>query len=408
MPILIPWLPEKMTVTYTWPTDIISIANGRERRISLSDVPDVKLALEYNMVGDEMGGDTGLARQVVRGNLVNDPNEAYEIPLRYEAVFITDDVASGANTASINYARARDWARIGMRVYVEVDEGEDGYSAEIVNAVHVGAALNLTLGTVAPADLSSSVTRVCPLVAILPLDHQALGRYQVERGTWTLSGFLQTFFLVDQGGGISLDTFEGLPVFSRPALQEGSAQIGEDFSAALEVIGGVRRESDTLYAKAKVLRNLTFMLDGIDDWHEIKALLFTTRGPQVPFFRSTLRDDLYLSAQPGVPTNDLLLTDLPSYLPWYEDADTYACLALTLSDGTVAHVRVTAVVDNLDGTLTATLDDPLDRGTATIDSVSFLEATRVAADSVVLTYQGGVLAGLALQTLTGDYIRPPA
>ena len=407
MATFIPWLPDNFVATFEWRTDVLRADDGTEQRIALWNHPKVTFALEYNMVGDEIDGDTALALRVMRSTLTNNPEETYQIPLRHESSFLTADAAISATQLFLDYNRALDWVGNGRKVYVETDENEEGYTALISSYTTVGSDVRLTLDTAAPYALDKTRVRVSPVVNIQPMDHQALGRYRVEAGTWTISGVLQTLYMFNQGTGITVPETEDCNVWLREAVQNSTDLIGEDFTCGLEIIGEPLMEAFTQFPKALIKRDLTFSLDGLDDWRYFKAVLFTALGQQVPFFRPTFRDDLTLEAQPASPSSVLLVSDTPDYTDYYTGADTFKRLALFLSDGSVLTVRITDVEDNLDGTLTLTTADTFARGANTIDRVALLETTRLGSDAVVLTSKRGVRATLELQTLTGDWVPVP-
>lgn len=407
MTTFIPWLPDKFSVTFEWLTDVLRAADGTEQRIAIWNHPKVTFALEYNMVGDEIDGDTDLARRVIRSTLTNNPDETYQIPLRYESSFLTADAANGATQLFLNYDRAIDWVGNGRKVYVEADENEDGYTALISSYSHIGSDVRLTLDTAAPNALDKTRVRVSPVVNIQPMDHQTLGRYRVEAGTWSITGVLQTLYMFNQGTGITVFTnTEGYNVWLREALQNSTDLLGEDFEAGWEIVGEPLMEAYSQFPKALIKRDLTFNLDGLDDWRYFKAILFPCLGQQVPFFRPTFRDDLTLNAQPSSPSNVLVVADLPNYADYYANADTFKRLALFLSNGSVLTVRVTSVTD-LGSTLQLVCAETFARGANTIDRVAFLETTRLGSDAVTLTLDRGVRASINLQTLTGDWVPVP-
>jgi hypothetical protein len=400
--IFIPWLPESLKLTHEWLTDILPGADGTETRTCLRSNPEVTVDLEYNMVGDDIAAQ---ALRETRSNLVNDPGARLRVPLRHEAVFLEDTTNEGDAVLVLDYDRSADWARAGVTVYVEDDENEDGYTAVVVgDPVHVGDTLEVTVNVVAPEDLSPSSYRVCPTVLLQPKNLQTLGLFRVEQGEWSVTGTAQEF-LFGHGTGIALpDNADGYLVWDRAAVQEGSRLVAEEFDAGLDLLGAPLTEGGTLYPKALVRRDLSFSIADIDDWRWYKEFLFSVRGRQVPFLRPTFRHDLTLLSQPASPTSVLIVDEDPDYRPWLVGADTYRRLALTMSDGSVQAVDVDDVDDNMDGTHTVNLTDPFARGALTISKVSFLEATRLASDAVVMVALRGKLAALNVQTLAGDWL----
>lgn len=402
----IPYIPEKSTITFEWMTAVDRASDSKERRSGLWAHPKVTFKLSYSLIGDDPADVTGAnARRALRSTLVNNNEDRFSIPLRHESILLENDVASGDAILIVRRDQSQDWAAIGRDVYVEVDENEDGYLTSIVDVTVVGDNLELELADVAPADLSATTTRISPVVTIQPLDGTTLGRYRVEAGTLELSGTLQTFYMTTQGYGITIPTnIEGFNVWTQGAIQDAASQIGERFLTGQRLLGEPLTESITLWPKSLVQRDLLFAIDGIDEWRTWKAQLWACWGQQIPFLRPTFRDDLVLAVQPGSPTNELVVSDTPDYRDWYAGAYTFRRLALEMSDGSIDTVRVTNVTDNLDGTLTLTLSAAYSRGTDTIDRISFLESTRLAADAVVLSTAKGLMSSLSLQTLTGDWL----
>lgn len=398
---LIPWLPEKLVVSTEWKTDLQPGADGTEQRICLRSNPTITLDLEYNTVGDEI---VATAIQAVRSHLVNDPGARLRIPLRHEAVYLAANMALGSFNVTLDYDTSADWAVAGATVYVEVDENEAGYDALVSHVDHIGGTTSLTVTPGAPAILHKESCRVCPTALVQPTDKQALGTYRVERGTWSLRGTAQEF-LGTVGTGVTIATNEeGYLIWDRPASQEESRLVAEEFDGGLDLVGEPYTEGSTLYPKALVRRDLSFHVDGLADWRWFKMFAYSVRGQQVPFLRPTFRDDLSLVEQPVGAGTAILVDDGPDYRPWFADCDTYRRLAFTMSDGTIMVVSVSSIDDNMDGTHTVNLTASYDPGALTIARISFLEATRLASDIVSLSMDRGRQGVLGIQTLVGDFV----
>ena len=371
MTTLVRWPADQVRHTMAWRTDVLKAWDGTEYRIALATVPRDRYELGIPL-------DDADVRQV-RGWLLTDPAGTYEIPLRHERLLATSAVTVG--TVAVGTTTLSDWAVVGQRVLVEsLLDPDDYYTA----AITVVAASLLTLDTLPPGGMTfpAELTAIAPLVSVLLENGQAIGRYQVNAGRWSLVGRAaapRSSF----GAGATLVTHDSLTVMDRMPRAAGLAQ--EQMAAGVEILdqGGAIA---TAWSRtvSDVRRSHTWQIANTAaerQWW--KKFLGSVRGRQKPFLLPTWRHDLDLVSNPagtsliveGPPT-----PDAPGYVTTYWPSLAHRRVQLLKSDGTVAYRTISAAVDNLDGTQTLTIATL----TATVTRVSFLETVRLDTDEVTV------------------------
>lgn len=191
------------------------------------------------------------------------------------------------------------------------------------------------------------------------------------------------------GTGASLTTYSGdgtsRPVWDRRLLNDGT--ITDSIQAMTEIIdhGGVP------YAvghadMADWGRAVTFHTDEQSEWQWLKLFLATVKGRQKAFWLSTWRDDLPFVSK---STNTITVeADVPAWFPLQRQY-----VQVVETDGTETRAKITASVDNGDGTYTLTIGTTL--GSSSVEMVSWLELCRMTSEEISVTFGED---GIAMQT----------
>lgn len=234
------------------------------------------------------------------------------------------------------------------------------------------------------------------------LDTSALVRFKeftpsyVIQSTDSFSGGLDGASTAgSQGRGAALTTYSGdgteRPVWDEPLQAETTAT---DWIQALTVIidhGGIPYSVGTA-DEPDWGRSILFASQDMFDWQWLKLFMSTTLGSQESFWLPTWGDDMgFVSSAPG--TVDVEVEDLRAWWPYQREH-----IQFMNADGSVTYAKVSAVVDNGDGTWTLSiLDDAGDPITLAEDPalISWLELCRFETDEFEFMFSG---SGLSLST----------
>lgn len=113
----------------------------------------------------------------------------------------------------------------------------------------------------------------------------------------------------------------------------------------------------------------------LTEWQWLKLFISTVKGQQKPFWLPTWRDDLTFVSK-AANTITVSTTDGSDFSAWwpYQRQD----IQIVETSGTVTRARVTAAVDNGNGTITLTIGTTL--ATSSVSLISWLELSRFESD----------------------------
>lgn len=384
---IIAFLPEEMSLTFSWDTKINKAESGKElQRICQRLYPLRTLSITY-LLAD------GDALRTLRDLLFLAPDGAVEIPFRPEALYATAAVTT--TEVRVPQLGSADWAISGRRIYVEKDDGEDGYGATITGVATSGSDYVLTVDASPPSTYAAAVTRACPLLTLYPDKGPSLGNYRIEGGKYTLTGRVNLFAAI--GLDYTTTLFDSMMIVTIPFNQEGEP-LSEEYDGGAVVVGEAPFESVSYRDYADIIKNLTFeggFLPFPQDWSTWKTFLAAMNGQQKTFLLPTWRSDLVFVSVWDV--DQIQVEDTYDYASWLQ-ASSHDWLMLTWDTGDLTYHKVTTVAPS-GGTLILTFDASLTI-LGSITKVSFLERTRLASDDVTTTfYRGGEFAS-QVQTRT--------
>lgn len=382
--IVIDHLPEKLILTYSWATAINKAQDGTElQRVCTRLYPLITISVEYKL-------DEGFKLQSLRDELFLNPGDPVEIPFRHEAMLVTANVTS--TTARVPQVGSKDWAIAGRRVYVEKDEGEDGYDATISSVTTSGSDYVLTLSASPPSTYPASTTRVCPLLTVYPDEGPGLGSYRLQGGVYTLTGRVNLF------AAMGLDyyptsLYEGMMIVTTPFIQ-GEEPVSEEYASGLVSVGTTPFESVTYWTQADIIKSLVFeggFLDAPLDWCTWKTFLTTMRGQQVAFLLSSQREDFTIIGAGGINIEAHTGYDLSAWLA----VGSHNRVAVYYENGDIDYRTIDHADNNGNGNYTIELTVALSRTDAVL--ISWLSRVRLASDDVTATFLPGGEFSVALQ-----------
>jgi hypothetical protein len=196
---------------------------------------------------------------------------------------------------------------------------------------------------------------------------------------------------VGTGAALTTSSIDGTsrPVWTYPIDNPGS---NTDSAHALTTIldhGGVPYSVGTA-DQADWGRAIKLLGGQQLDWQWFKLFTSTVKGRQRAFWLPTYRDDLaFVSKAAGTVT--VSTADL---FAWFPAQRQY--IQITESSGTITYAKITAAVDNLNGTATLTIGTTL--ATSLVSQICWLELVRLTSDDISITFSEDGFAVAMLAT----------
>jgi hypothetical protein len=192
-------------------------------------------------------------------------------------------------------------------------------------------------------------------------------------------------------GYLGLDVLDGLPA------NEGAVQDG--YVRRLEVLdpGPGLMTVDARDVAPDWVRPVLWRCTSRAGATELREFLARRRGRAVPFWLPTFDEDLTLAADALTSVSTLSIVSCGYSNLLFPLGPARRHLALQASPGTPIYRKVTAAVDNQDGTETLTLDTAIDRDLlAGRAMISFLRYCRLDDDGPVIDWTGPAYCECAL------------
>lgn len=399
--VVLSWEPDiGLHRTWKWETDLMTMVDGTEQRIAHYDYPIESFDAVFILD----------AAQVIqlRALLFNAPSSTFLFPDRPESMLVVADVTS--TTVDIGDATLVDWWVTGQRVMLEGVDGSQhaSYVVTIVDAV-------ATIHDAVPDTYLAGTTRIMPLIAIALPDGQKTALNLVAAGSWAFTARALAPAALASGGptigaGGAIATYDDLILFDRHQALASDDLTEQTNQGGLQVIDyGAAVEVTSLRTLSTIQRSHTFTFDSDGERQWWKAFLAACRGRQVSFLLPTWHEDLVVHTQPTstalvVEANDVVGNYVTDWWP----SRAHRWIRCAMTDGSVLVRRITAAVDNLDGTLGLTLDVAIDTASSAPDIVriEFLQRCRLADDAVTFEYEDGTTTSVALTFATVEDALP--
>ena len=261
-----------------------------------------------------------------------------------------------------------------------------------VNFANAGVTSLVETGPVTTVNFQNGVTTLADVGTLLNSSSniKLIGTYNpaaiLHSGDAFSQGLTGTSALGPMGTGATLTMYDGHPVWDRRLPNAGTITDPAHGQTELVDLGGVPvsigHANDPIWGRA-----LAFQGSGPADRQWLKLMLATVRGVQRFFWLPTWRDDLTFVSAVGstitVRTDDG--SDFTAWWPAQRDR-----LQLRHADETVEYAKVTARVDNGDGTQTLTLSGSV--VDTAIAQVSWLEAVRFDSNTFDVTFKAAQIA----------------
>ena len=375
-------------IVYGWSTTIYQTYSGAEQRESLLNMPRRRIE-GVAFLRDSVSRDA-------RGLLMRfaATGATFLMGLTFEELTLVSN--SAGTVVNVGTTTLSDWILPGQRAMLVSPDGT-GLSVVVQSSTATTISLDVAPGTTGRAG-----ARIMPLIPVVFDSQQGFSRYPVGVDLWTIraqavspgysgtqrmgTGATVTTFTDGSGIPFANITDDDLLIWDRPNLIEGTASevmlSGTellDKGVMPSVIGGANTPEWS--------RSLKFRSAAPDDWAWLKAFLWHARGRQVPWLLSTNRPDLSYVAtvSGGIKVLSWTTPGGGDYQSWFAST-AHRRLAIT-AGGSVGYFEVLEVTDNLDGTLTLSLDVPV---TGTVTKISLLEQVRFARDEIEVTMRGPV------------------
>lgn len=394
-------------LTFGWSTDIFRSYSGLEQRVSPFGQPRRRFdGMAFLVESSSRDARGALMRSAASG-------ATFLLAVPMEEISLSAD--SSAQTVFVTTTALSDWAIAKQRVVVVAPNG-----SSVVGVIQIVTSTTIKLD-VTPGAVGKKGGRIMPLVPVLLDAAQAFSRYPVTVDVWSIKALANAFGWVGtdaMGIGALVTTFnagEPIPastitdfdllIWDRTNAIDGQAS--ESMMSGAEVLDAGALPSGAGSALAPDwARSIKFRSNRRDDWQWFKAFLRLCRGRQRAFGLSTNRPDIVVisAAGSGMTIQSSTATGGGDYVSWFASTS-HRRLALTSTTGAIQYVEVVSVTDNLNGTLSLSLDISV---IGTVAKASFLELVRFERDEIESTWSGGVFAIDEVCRAVQDFFETPS
>ena len=302
-----------------------------------------------------------------------------------------------ANKAFASLAAATGVLSAGTVYYINTGPGGNAYTLTIVGDSVFDIGNLTTVGTAYTFHFKPGVTTVLEMQTLLGgvfgfatvdpgaalIAGDAIGPLALHGGTDAGYGTM--------GAGATVATYDGRPLWDRRIQVQETAVDSIQSLAELVDLGGIPISIGAA-AQPDWGRALFVNRERGAEWQWLKAFLAAVRGCQRAFWLPSYRTDLLAVSWSG---SNLIVQGpsdaaggLASWWPLQRDR-----IQVEQADGNLVLSKITAVVDNHDGTLTLTLGTAQGSPTgAAITRVSWLELCRFDSPNFEVTFSNGVFS----------------
>lgn len=365
------------SVTFSWATAIHKSLSGKETREATLNSPRQRYeGAAYLLAGDTRDMRAQLAKHAAAG----DP---FLLGLSYEEITASGDgVLNGPDTiipvASTGFL---DWAQVETQVVIVRADGEATYTTITEAdsfALHVAGDQR---------SVAVEGCRIIPLMTIYLDPQQAFSRWPVTAEQWQVRAMAASFgwgTAAVMGAGAFVNSYASRPIFDRGIVADDV--IADSVQSMAEILDfgavplGVGSATTPDWG-----RRIVFRSSDVDDWQWFKAFIATVRGANRAFWLPSYREDLEVVSNAG---DELTVLDVSHEgagdpLVWYPDLRQH--VELMKADDSIQRVQLTAVHDNLDGTLTFQASTTI---TGTVVAAAWIDLCRLEKDDVTVTWHG--------------------
>lgn len=365
--------------TWNWKSDVLTSYNGTEQRIVLLQCPRRILKFDIALDSDQA------YRQHFQALWLS-IQSSWLLPMYQYMCSTTQSAALGANTIYLDPTRGD--FREGEEVIMVSPNGFQIAGLTTLASDHI--IVDTVLGYPMPKDLSF----VAPTQSCFIADKTTLQLSRWNSGKISIQGSSQTIrtTLSRPGSSTTFSTLLGLNVLDKLPLAnndvdhtfDGDTQYVDYSPSVPDLISSWK--SPKLTMKRDFLINRVFYPEDMDWWRDF---IQSTKGQQNAFFIPTWRSDLNVLVQPTVGANQFTVEGNFYSGNFFGRTNIFSQLTLQ-TDGGIAHMAVSSVSDNGDGSDTIFLTNHLSSGAGwdQINKVSFLVRSRLAADNITLLHSG--------------------
>jgi hypothetical protein len=365
------WTPET-PLEHSWEfmTDVIVAYDGMEQRLAIRKQPKQRFKAKFFF--DNLPD----LRQMRADLYLNTSGDVY-FPLWHEGVRLNSDIAVfGTDDAEGDFSLSD--IAVGDECLIVNPEGE--YQSVTVDAINDTSISFSDLFD----DNFPEGSYVYPLELVYVSDRPGQDVYPITAGEVNLDLLMRRQPALGANGGVSYTTYSSKPVLTPHPILEGSTgkfnfeRLFEEW----ETENSLFQATATPYAK--VYSQKRFLVKTAQERQDWKKFFLDIAGGRETFWVPTWQSDLEVTAQPTNTT--ITVSAALDYKTVYWDTSAIRNLMLVYSDGTVVYRSVSSVVVNMDDTQTLTLNSSYSNGS--VISVSFLELSRLASDTVSWSHRG--------------------
>lgn len=346
-----------------WLTDVLESKDGTEQRIRCRKKPRQGFVVDYPLNYEDM--------QFHKNRAYSWAGRVWAVPLWSEAQFV-GAVSNGASSIVVPSA--------------EVDLRQDTLGF-LYDTSRKNEPIDITTLSGTTVNLEKVVSQAYSNAWFMPV---RIGRV-IGRPRFTGNGNKGVMRMeyeftdnIDFGLGVTPTQYLGSDIYF-DELYKGADDIDEEFITRVDVVdfeyGPLK--TDAPWANTKVKRPVQYIVQGLSNIWNFRKFLHRRAGRLRPFWLPSFNSDLRV-VKFGTITTGLIV--------YADDYNLFAAnrthIALKLANGTWLPRTVTGITDNLDGTLTLTMDSTIGAVLATdIQYVSYLGLYRFDTDTIELEWQ---------------------
>jgi hypothetical protein len=368
--------------TYAFATEILTAEDGTEQRRLLREHPVG--GIDLPMVAH------GRKAQTLQAYLITGSGQQWAAPLWPLACRMSADIAPGAGSIPLAESNLpfTDWQ--GVAPYALL--WRDPWTYELLSIANDVFPDSLPLNDVVVGTWPKASTWVLPIRLGRIID-SSLEWWNVE----ALTGHVQFSFESTGESFYGFDGTELIETFDRKPNRTSPREQG--FEHRLDVLDpGLGTRAAFTRDKATATRGRTFNWTAFSraDALELRAFLTRRLGRLVPFWVPSYQRDMQLAVAAAAIDTEIVIEAIGYAALLFPNTGARRYLRLRAPGGAFVDAKVTAAVDNEDGTETLTLDDPLGAAFGLDCLVMFRQLCRLDADEIRIEWRSPQVAQASL------------
>lgn len=352
-------LPDQVTETWEWLTDVLSSWNGTEQRIQLRQFPRVTQRMRFRAMDE-------VERAEQLRLLAEDLDSPDNVPLFAWSAPVAAPASSGTGTVTIDTTALS--LNVGDRIVLMNPATREAYGYQLTAVTDTDCDLATNLDVDIDEDWYGMKAMLGLMENRSNLRWGVLtGAHDIDVRSW-ISPYVQR-----TGTGASLTNFNSLPLLER-TVEDGITDRPE-FVRTITDFNIGRRNIGTRHTVMDINGQRSFIVDradsdDIDYW---RLFLDTVKGAQKAFLLSTQLEDMTLASGLSQAGTSMTINE-QDQSTLFHPYDSFKNFEIVYSDGTSSNHTISTSVA---GVITFTPALPNDPKVANVDRISYLLKVRM-------------------------------